>query len=86
VRFKTKADGKVIIKDGVEYLQLNTIKAQIQIGGSSIKISDKDDRRGLLSEYPFLIMFRDPHSGIQTPDRYSGPRDVAYSFLIMFPT
>jgi hypothetical protein len=72
LRFKTKADGKVIIKNGVEYLEVNTIKAQIQIGDSSIKISDKDDRRGLLSEYPCLIMFRDRHSGIQISDRYFG--------------
>ena len=86
VHFKTKADGKVILKDGVEYLQVNTIKAQIQVGDSSVKISDRDDKRGLLSEYPCLIMFRDPHSGIQTPYRYSGSWDAAYSFLIMFPT
>ena len=70
IQFKTKADGKVVLKDGVEYLQVNNIKAQIQFGGSNIKISDKDDRRGLLSEYPCLIIFRGPHSGIQTPDRY----------------
>jgi len=72
VQGKAKVDGKVTIKDGVEYLQVNNIKVQIQFGGSSIKISDKDDKRGLLSEYPCLIMFRGPHSGIQTPDRYSG--------------
>jgi hypothetical protein len=74
----------VVIKDGVEYLQVNKIKARIQIGGSSIKISDKDDRRGLLSEYPCLIMFRGTHSGIQTPHRYSGSWDATYSFVIMF--
>jgi hypothetical protein len=85
VQFKTKADGKVIIKDGVDYLQVNTIKAQIQVGDSSIKISDKDDKRGLLSEYPCLIMFRDPHSGIQTPVRYSGSWEAPYS-SIMFRT
>jgi len=79
VQVKTKADGKVIMKDGVEYLQVNTIKAHIQIGDSSVKINDKDDRRGLLSEYPCLIMFRDPNSGIQTPDRYSGYWDAAVS-------
>jgi hypothetical protein len=86
VQVKTKADGKVIIKDGVEYLEVNTIKAQIQIGDSSVKISEKDDRRGLLSEYPWLIIFRDPNSGIQTLDRYSVSWDAAYSFLMMFPT
>jgi hypothetical protein len=64
VQFKSKADGKVITKDGVEYLQVNTIKAQIRVGDSSVKINDKDDKRGLLSEYPCLIKFRDPHSGI----------------------
>jgi hypothetical protein len=56
VQFKTKADGKVIIKDAAEYVQVNTIKAQIQVGDSSIKISDNDDRRGLLSEYPCLTL------------------------------
>jgi hypothetical protein len=50
VQGKAKVDGKVTIKDGVEYLQVNNIKVQIQFGGSSIKISDKDDKRGLLNE------------------------------------
>jgi len=77
VQFKTKADGKVIIKDEVEYVQVNKIKAQIQVGDSSIKITDNDERRELLSEYPCLITFRDPHSWIQTPDRYSGSWDGA---------
>jgi uncharacterized protein YeeX (DUF496 family) len=57
VQFKAKADGKVIIKDEVEYVQVNKIKAQIQVGDSSIKIIDNDERRELLSEYLCLIMF-----------------------------
>ena len=54
MRFKTKIDGKVMTNDGVEYLQVKNIKTEIQVGDSSVKIADKDDSRGLLSEYPCL--------------------------------
>lgn len=50
MEFEAKGDGKVTIKDGVEYLQVHSIKAHIQFGDSSIKISDKDDKSGLMSE------------------------------------
>jgi hypothetical protein len=65
VQVRAKAEGKVMTKDGVEYLQVGKIKTQIQVGGSSIKVSDKDDTRGLLSEYRYLIVFSDPIPGFE---------------------
>ncbi|GFG36375.1 hypothetical protein Cfor_06094 [Coptotermes formosanus] len=50
VHVEAKGDGKVITKEGVEYLQVNKIQTKIQVGDSGVKISDKDDKRGLLNE------------------------------------
>jgi hypothetical protein len=65
VHVEAKGDGKVITKEGVEYLQVNKIQTKIQVGDSGVKISDKDDKRGLLSEYQYLLMCRDPIPGLE---------------------
>jgi hypothetical protein len=61
VQVDAKGDGKVMTKNGVEYLQVNSIKTKIRVGDSNIKVNAKDDKTGLLSEYSCFAMFSGPH-------------------------
>jgi hypothetical protein len=46
-----KGDGKVVTRNGEEYLEVNSFKTKIRVGDSNVKVTVKDDRSGALSEY-----------------------------------
>lgn len=50
VKVDVKGDGKVVKRNGEEYLEVNNVKTKIRVGDSSVKINAKDDRNGRLSE------------------------------------
>jgi hypothetical protein len=51
VKVDVKGDGKVVTRNGEEYLEVNNVKTKIRVGDSSVKINAKDDRNGRLCEY-----------------------------------
>jgi hypothetical protein len=51
VKVDVKGDGKVVTRNGEEYLEVNNVKTKIRVGDSSVKVNAKDDRNGRLSEY-----------------------------------
>jgi hypothetical protein len=48
-----KGDGKVVTRNGEEYLEVNNVKTKILVGDSNVKVSVKDDRSGRLSKYTY---------------------------------
>ncbi|KAJ9599798.1 hypothetical protein L9F63_026352, partial [Diploptera punctata] len=50
VKIDAKGMGKVVKKNGEDYMQITDLKAKIKVGDSKIKLDVKDDKQGALAQ------------------------------------